>query len=107
MRKNAHLDTDGRPVRNGADALDLHPTIAVAVVFVEEVVPGLAGHIEVQEAVVVVVRPGTTGECVSIVCRVAGQDPPKSAVALIVVEEIYHVRGDIWRAVVRSEEHTS
>ena len=71
------LGADGRPVRGPAIQLDLQPMVGVAVVSVEQVLFGHCvthGDEEIEEAIVVVVSPGSGTPPAVVINRTAGEN---------------------------------
>src|SRR6266567_5046172 len=87
---DAHLGPNRRTVRHGPDQFDREPTVAVAVVAVEVIAPEVpSGREQVQEAVVVIVRPSNTPGITVLVDRAARGDLGKSTVAVVMIKEVY------------------
>src|SRR6266700_3398439 len=69
-RADAHFGSDARTVRDLARTFHLDPAVAIAVIPVQQIFPQIAGYIEIEKTIVVVVPPRTSAEGeVSIVSR--------------------------------------
>src|SRR5262249_15797968 len=93
-----------RPVRDLADALHLKPTVAVALIVVEKVVARLAGDVQIEEPVVIVISPRTCREGILVLGRAAPLDSVQISVSVIVIKEVDNIGVNVRRAVIREEE---
>src|SRR5438034_4406556 len=85
-----HFSADAVAVRRRADASHLEPVIAVPVVAIKTIWTAAlpVGHEQIEEAVVIVVRPGRARRVSSVIHNAAGRDFGEGAITIIVVERI-------------------
>src|ERR1051326_1050685 len=98
--RDPDFGADRGAVGHGADAFDLYPGIAIALVMVKEIVdlvwarPGWASAIgdeQVEEPIVIIIDPGTAGGVVSrsaIIHDRARRDSREGTVTFVVVEKV-------------------
>ena len=68
--------------------MHLDPTVAVAVVPVEAIVPTAVRHKEVQETVIVIIRPATASKEAHVAGRAAEADGSEGPVPVVVVQGV-------------------